>query len=98
MHDITDFEPLNGQPFILPLSVDQNATLTLKSVQPWGVVGPLQTVPRQPFTLVFQADHTGHLPQAIYPLNHPTLGQIELFIVPIGPTSDGWMQYQAVFS
>lgn len=37
------------------------------------------------------------LPQRIYDIEHPFLGDFELFIVPIGPDDSG-MRYEAVFS
>jgi hypothetical protein len=37
------------------------------------------------------------MPQRIYRLQHEELGQLELFLVPIGPDADG-MCYEAVFS
>ena len=29
------------------------------------------------------------VPQATYPIEHPALGKLELFIVPLGPKKDG---------
>jgi hypothetical protein len=37
------------------------------------------------------------LPQAIYPVTHPTLGVMDIFLVPIGPIAGG-SGYQAIFS
>ncbi|MFO7169463.1 MAG: hypothetical protein DIU80_015670 [Chloroflexota bacterium] len=52
---------------------------------------------RRPFSLVFRAPRTCHLPQRIYTLENHTLGQLDLFLVPIGPDSRG-MCYEAVFT
>lgn len=49
------------------------------------------------FSLLFVAPPGRFLPQAIYPLQHATLGTIEIFIVPIGPT-DGGNGYEAIFT
>jgi hypothetical protein len=49
------------------------------------------------FSLFFLAPPGKFLPQAIYPLVHPELGTLEIFIVPIGPM-DGGNGYQAVFT
>ncbi len=52
---------------------------------------------RAPFSLVFRGARTPVLPQAIYPFQHPTLGTLDIFIVPIGPDAEG-MRYEAVFT
>ena len=35
--------------------------------------------------------------QAIYPITHPSLGTLELFIVPLGP-KDGGNRYEIIFT
>jgi hypothetical protein len=37
------------------------------------------------------------LPQAIYPVKHPALGTMEIFLVPTGPLAGG-NGYQAIFT
>jgi hypothetical protein len=49
------------------------------------------------FSLVFVAPKGPWLQQAIYPVKHPVLGIMEIFLVPIGPVQDG-NGYQAVFA
>jgi hypothetical protein len=49
------------------------------------------------FSLIFVAPKGTRLPQAIYPVTHPVLGVMEIFLVPIRPTQDG-NGYQAVFT
>ena len=49
------------------------------------------------FSLLFAAPKGTALPQAIYPVTHPSLGMMEIFLVPIGPLSGG-AGYQAVFT
>ena len=49
------------------------------------------------FSLVFVAPTGPFLPQASYPVQHPTLGMMEIFLVPIGPASGG-NGYQAIFA
>lgn len=98
MYTLTDFEPLIGQPFTIAMSDGQQATLTLTSATGWGNSGTMPGSQRQPFKLLFTADHTGYLPQNVYALNHASLGQLDIFIVPVGPDSEGWMRYEAIFS
>jgi hypothetical protein len=49
------------------------------------------------FSLIFVSPKGPWLPQAIYPVQHPALGTMEIFLVPIGPRQDG-NGYQAVFT
>jgi hypothetical protein len=49
------------------------------------------------FSLLFVAAAGPWLPQAIYPVEHPELGTMEIFLVPIGPVQGG-NGYQAVFT
>jgi hypothetical protein len=48
------------------------------------------------FSLTFISPPGPFLPQAIYPLTHPT-GTVDLFLVPLGP-KDGGNSYEAVFT
>ena len=52
---------------------------------------------RQPWSLLFRADSDELWEQATYPVRHPDLGELSLFLVPIGPDKEG-MQYEAVFT
>jgi uncharacterized protein DUF6916 len=49
------------------------------------------------FSLMFVAAAATSLPQAIYPVTHPVLGVMEIFLVPIGPLQGG-SGYQAIFT
>jgi hypothetical protein len=49
------------------------------------------------FSLLFVAPKGPWLPQAIYPIDHPTLGIMEIFLVPVGPAQGG-NGYQAIFT
>lgn len=49
------------------------------------------------FSLAFLSPPGPFLPQAIYPLRHPALGTLDLFLVPLGP-QDGGNSYEAVFT
>jgi hypothetical protein len=49
------------------------------------------------FSLLFLAPAGPFLPQAIYPVTHPALGTMEIFLVPVGPTQGG-NGYHAVFT
>jgi hypothetical protein len=49
------------------------------------------------FSLIFVAPKGPWLPQGVYPVPHPVLGIMEIFLVPVGPASGG-NGYQAVFT
>jgi hypothetical protein len=53
---------------------------------------------RVQFSLVFTTDADTLLPQGIQELRHPTLGDLALFLVPIGPGADGRHRYEAAFA
>lgn len=60
--------------------------------------------PRRPFSVLFHGPIEPVLPQRVYRLEHDDLGQLELFIVPVGPTEPSGpgarptaMRYEAVF-
>ena len=99
MTDVTDlrfvragtFEPLVGAEFV---SREPSATFVLIDVEAYGVQ---PEAPRtEPFTLTFVAEPG--LDQRIYELEHPRLGRLDLFLVPIGPGPDGRARYEAVFN
>jgi hypothetical protein len=49
------------------------------------------------FSLIFVTPKGPCLPQAIYPVTHPALGVMEIFLVPVGPMQGG-NAYQAIFT
>lgn len=49
------------------------------------------------FSLIFREAKRTYLPQGIYTIEHPVLGQSGLFIVPIGQDASGIL-YQAIFT
>ncbi len=55
---------------------------------------------REGFSLLFRGTKANpYLPQQIYKMQHPELGQLDIFLVPIGPEEQGTvMLYEAVFN
>ena len=76
-------------------------------MQAAGEVVPLKLMKTDPvgdsgraggaFSLIFVAPKGPFLPQAIYPVMHPALGIMEIFLVPVGPMQGG-NGYQAIFT
>jgi hypothetical protein len=58
---------------------------------------PADSEARTPFSLVFTAPADPLLGQGMYAIDHPQLGVLEIFIVPIG-RDEGGTRYEAVFS
>lgn len=52
---------------------------------------------RLQFSLLFQGPTTPQLDQSMHRVSHPELGDLDLFLVPIGPHGDG-MGYEAAFA
>lgn len=61
-----------------------------------GGPGPHGQV-RNQFSLVFVGPADTVLPQSTYVLSHPRFGDIELFLVPLGPDQER-MRYEAAFA
>ena len=51
------------------------------------------------FSLIFVGALTPALPQRLYDMEHEHLGSLQLFLVPLGPDSEGKrMRYEAAFN
>ena len=84
------FEDLVGMP--IPLAGSE-LVFTLKAVVRLKSPSPRA----QPFSLYLQAPTNTIGTQGIYALKHPTLGVLEVFLVPIAPV-DGIPGFEAVFN
>ncbi len=93
--ELADFEPQIGTVFRIQLS-DGALELELLEAAPHPHL-PHAPGARRGFSLVFRSRLAGHLPQAIYRLEHDAMGTMDLFLVPIGPQGGG-MRYEAVFN
>ena len=89
---IGDFTPHQDAVFELTAANDA-VPLRLVKVEKAGESGRAGGA----FSLLFAAPAGTRLPQAIYPVTHPSLGVMEIFLVPIGPRSGG-AGYQAIFT
>jgi len=52
---------------------------------------------RQPFSVELVAANDQKMGQQIFEVSHPSLGDVSLFAVPLGPEKDG-MRYEIVFN
>jgi hypothetical protein len=89
------FAPHVGDTFWIRLS-DGRVETRLVEAHPWGATGSGSS--RHPFSLIFLGPGRFVLPQQTYRLEHDAPGELDLFLVPIGPAGEGGMRYEAVFS
>lgn len=86
------FEALDGQTFIIT---------SVSPAQPLRLIEVLRKGKGErmggSFSLLWQSDSETVLPQGSYVMANDTLGEIELFIVPVGQASEG-IHYEAVFT
>ena len=52
---------------------------------------------RRPFAVILRHAGDRYLPQRIYTVEHAQMGRLDLFLVPIGPDSNG-MRYEVIFN
>ena len=84
------FDDLVGS--VIPI-VDSEFAFTLKSVDRLKSPSPRG----EPFSLTLQAPANAKGAQGIYNLQHPQLGVLAIFLVPIAPR-DGYPLFEAVFN
>jgi hypothetical protein len=89
------FQPLLQQDFCIRFTSEIYTAAQLEQVLEWNGHSELE---RKPFSILLQTDQkTTYYPQAIYTVEHPALGPLAIFLVPVGVKGRG-MQYEAVFS
>lgn len=88
------FEPHVGSRFDVTAG-DGTLAFDLTDTRALGAARPGYA--RAPFGLTFRGAGPQKLPQAIYRLEHPALGALEIFLVPIGRDGDGFL-YEAIFT
>jgi hypothetical protein len=91
------FTPHLGSVFTITFSNGETLPLHLEKVNSLGSGVPGG---RAPFSLLFRhppLPNNAYLPQHIHHLEHAMLGSLELFLVPLGPDSEG-MRYEAIFT
>jgi hypothetical protein len=88
------FAPHLGEGFTLAVA-DTRVPLTLAAVD---ALPPLTGAGRrEPFSLVFRGPRHQGYPQGTYAVDHPELGRLDVFLVPIEPDAQG-ARYEAVFT
>ncbi len=83
-----------GQVFQTGFGSAGTLDLRLTTVTPLGAASGYR---RQAYSLLFAGPLTPLLPQAIYPLRNESLGELGIFLVPLGPSGQA-MRYEAIFT
>lgn len=94
---VTRLVPLVGSTFSVALGAPWDLRLELAEVAALSPQTSFTGAFRAPFRLIFHGPAQPVHPQATVPLDHPQLGRLEIFLVPIGPHAGG-MQYEAIFT
>jgi hypothetical protein len=94
--ELGDFTAHLGSEFRLRLSDGAALEVVLMEATAHPYLPP-QPGRRRGFSLVLRSALPGALPQGIYALEHPAMGTMGLFLVPIG-LREGGMCYEAVFN
>ncbi|HWA86217.1 MAG TPA: hypothetical protein VG710_08350 [Opitutus sp.] len=92
---LDDFTPHVGKKFPVNLALPQPLELELRSAEPGR--RPPKPGSRQSFALIFRAAPQWNCTQTTYPIMHPTLGELPVFLVPIGRGPEG-TELEAVFN
>jgi len=94
----TDFAAHLNQPFMLVVEPLPPILLQLRAVQKLDNDSQQLSQPQQgQFAVVFNGPLRPILPQQIYSVEHPTMGQLRLLFTPIGPNGAS-MQYKAMLA
>ena len=91
----TDFQPHINSEFTSITKNGNTKAFELLEVTNLGCTSDNDS--RQAFSLVFRGENSPQPQQSIYEMDHKHLGQLKLFMVPIGPDQQG-MRYEAVFT
>ena len=91
-----DFVPYLHQAFTVRLEGMEPIELELVLVRETGK--SFHPGARQPFSLHFLGPVSSqYLAQHMFRLEHPEIGALEIFLVPLGP-EEGRMRYEAIFN
>jgi hypothetical protein len=91
-----DFEACLNQSFTVRSENQDGLEIELIQVKLIGDGDPEKDT-RQAFSVLFRGSNDHSLAQSVYRIENETLGELQLFLVPIGPDESG-MLYDASFN
>lgn len=90
-----EFSKHVGSKFLLKL---EPQAIELELVEVKGYLpGPSDQTGMERFSAFFSGPRETRLPQHVYPLSHESMGEFEIFLVPIAADEQGF-RYEAVFN
>ena len=89
-------EPYVGQEF--RISAGDDYSITVKLIDCSTMRGDREEGQREAFSLIFHGPAEPFFPQALYRVSHAEIGDLDLFLVPLGPLQGEGMRYEAVFT
>ena len=98
---VDDFSAHVNAPFRIHVEPGEVLELELIEARPIGQRPPSDRDggTRRAFSLIFRGPRGRLLSQRIYPIEHPGLGTLGIFLVPLGPEGDpDGLHYQAIFN
>lgn len=85
IRDVSIFAEQLGTQFRIEIEPDHCVGATLMEAEAVTIRADDETtLAREPFSLLFEVDDGMILPQKIYQVRHETLGELPLFLVPVG--------------
>ena len=95
---LDSFTPLVGDTFGVRPSEGEPFEVVLATAEatPYGDPSTYEGR-RMPFSLIFTANDTTLVPQQTCTFTHADAGEVDLFVVPLGPQGDA-MRYEAVIA
>lgn len=91
-----DFADKVGSSFVIREQELPGMSLVLREAEPLNPAMGLRGT-RPPFSLIFVGKDPCILPQRIYRMEHEELGELAIFLVPVGKDAEG-SSYQATFN
>jgi hypothetical protein len=86
INDVSLFSEQLDSPFRIEVSADQHVFARLVKAETLRPIsGDNVSNGRDPFSLLFEVESSLDLPQRTYPVHHEQLGELALFLVPVGP-------------
>lgn len=98
--ELETFAPYESTTFKVDVGDNETMDLELIEVKSIKMVDENRDgdMRQEPFRLTFRGGpKDAYIPQQILKLTHDELGDLEIFLVPLGPDSDG-MRYEAIFN
>jgi len=93
-----DFAAHLHEPFHVYYTESEYLEMMLKQVSHLGDEPAADEDRTQAFSIIFQCpEKDKYLIQAIYKIKHEKMGDLDIFLVPLGPNKEG-TQYEAIFN